>query len=165
MPTMLFEVAYALYFILPAYFANAAPIIFGGDRPVDGGKLFVDGKPLFGSHKTVRGFFSGLIVGTLVSFFLHTLFNYNLLLGFSLSLGALVGDLLHSFVKRRIGLAPGASLPVADQLDFILGSIFFSIPISAPSMLTILMLVIITPPIHVSTNILAYCLGIKKTPW
>ena len=165
MPMMLGEVAYALYFILPAYFANAAPIIFGGGRPIDGGKKFVDGKPLFGSHKTIRGFCSGLVVGTIVSFFLYILFQYSLLLGFTLSLGALVGDLLHSFLKRRINIAPGASLPVADQLDFILGSILFSIPVSAPSSLTILALVIITPPIHLSTNILAYVLGVKNRPW
>jgi CDP-2,3-bis-(O-geranylgeranyl)-sn-glycerol synthase len=162
---MFSEVAYALYFILPAYFANAAPIVFGGGRPIDNNKLFLDGKPLFGSHKTIRGFCSGLVVGTLVSFFLFIRFRYNLLLGFSLSLGALVGDLLHSFIKRRINIAPGALLPVADQLDFILGSIAFSIPVFIPSLPTILILVIITPPIHLLTNYFAYALGVKDTPW
>ena len=164
MPIIL-ELAYALYFILPAYFANAAPIIFGGGRPIDGGRKFWDGKPIFGSHKTIRGFCSGLLVGTLASFLLSIIFQYDLLLGFMLSWGALMGDLSHSFIKRRMNLAPGALFPVADQLDFIIGSIIFSIPVSPPSLLTILILVIATPPIHLSTNLAAYVLGVKDTPW
>lgn len=42
-----------------------------------------------------------------------------------LSLGALIGDLTESFIKRRIGFPPGASLPVADQLDFVAGALLF----------------------------------------
>jgi CDP-2,3-bis-(O-geranylgeranyl)-sn-glycerol synthase len=45
----------ALLFIGPSYVANAAPLLFGGGRPLDGGRNFVDGNPIFGSHKTVRG--------------------------------------------------------------------------------------------------------------
>jgi len=76
------DVGYALWFIFPAYCANAVPVIFGGGRPVDFGKIFLDGKPILGSHKTLRGFFSGLLVGTLVGFlqtliFQHVLFQYD----------------------------------------------------------------------------------------
>ena len=165
MPITFVEVVYALYFIFPAYCANAAPIIFGGGRPIDAGRKFLDGKPLFGPRKTIRGFCAGLLVGTLVCLLLNALFQYDLLLGFMLSLGALVGDLAESFIKRRLNLAPGASFPIADQLDFVFGSLLFSIPVSPPPLPIILIIIIITPPIHVSTNFLAYVLGVKRTPW
>jgi len=168
------EIGYALYFIFPAYCANAAPVIFGGGQPIDFGKLFWDGKPILGSHKTLRGFFSGLVVGTFVGF-LQTLlfqyvlfqydarFRYDVLLGFMLSLGALVGDLIESFIKRRLDLPPGSSLPVADQLDFVAGAFLFSLPVSPlPSLLTIVIIVVVTPPVHFLTNVLADLLGVKR---
>jgi len=178
MQSLLYEVAYALYFILPAYSANAFPVILGGGRPIDGGRTLSDGKPLFGPHKTVRGFLAGLVTGTIVSLVLNAALQYDLLLGFTLSLGALLGDLFHSFVKRRIGIPAGSPLPVADQLDFVLGALLFSLfvphsqpplyllPIPPPSFLTTaIIVIIITPPIHLLTNLLAYLFGAKKTPW
>jgi len=162
MPITILDVVHALLFIFPAYCANAAPVIFGGGFPIDGGKTFLDGKPIFGSHKTFRGFLSGLVVGTLVGFVQGNLFQYNVLLGFTLSMGALAGDLLGSFFKRRLGLPPGATLPIADQLDFILGAFLFSLPFSPPSLVIVLIILIITPPIHLLTNFLAYLLGVKK---
>ena len=165
MPITILDVAHALLFIFPAYCANAAPVIFGGGYPIDGGKTFLDGKPIFGSHKTFRGFLSGLVVGTLVGFVQGTLFQYNVLLGFTLSMGALAGDLVGSFFKRRLDLPPGATLPIADQLDFILGAFLFSLPFSPPSLIIVLIILIITPPIHLLTNFLAYLLGVKKRLW
>lgn len=167
------DLARALYFIFPAYCANAIPVIFGGGHPLDAGKTFFDGKPILGSHKTFRGFFFGLIVGTLVGF-LQTLlsqyvlfqydvqFRYDVLLGFMLSLGALVGDLIESFIKRRLDLPPGSSLPVADQLDFVAGALLFSLLVSPPSLAMAIIIVVITPPIHLLTNYLANVLGVKR---
>lgn len=165
MPITILDVAHALLFIFPAYCANAAPVIFGGGFPIDGGKTFIDGKPIFGSHKTLRGFFSGLIVGTLVSFVQGALFQYNMLLGFTLSMGALAGDLAESFFKRRLDLPPGSDLPIADQLDFILGALLFSLLVSPPPLPIVIIIVIITLPIHLLTNFLAYLLGVKKKLW
>lgn len=150
----------ALYLIFPAYCANAVPVIFGGGRPIDGGRNFRDGRPVLGPRKTFRGFFAGLIIGTLVGFL-----QGHVLLGFMLSLGALTGDLVESFIKRRLGRPPGASFPVADQLDFVLGALLFSIPVAPPSLPVALTIVIVTPPIHLLTNFLAYLLGVKKEPW
>lgn len=165
MPITILDVAQALLFIFPAYCANAAPVIFGGGFPIDGGKTFIDGKPIFGSHKTLRGLFSGLIVGTLVSFVQGALFKYNMLLGFTLSMGALAGDLAESFFKRRLDLPPGSDLPIADQLDFILGALLLSLLVSPPPFSIVIIIVIITLPIHLLTNFLAYLLGVKKKLW
>ncbi|MBX5326655.1 MAG: CDP-2,3-bis-(O-geranylgeranyl)-sn-glycerol synthase [Candidatus Bathyarchaeia archaeon] len=155
----------ALVFIFPAYCANAVPVIFGGGLPIDGGRLFRDGKPIFGAHKTWRGLVSGLVVGTLVGFGLSLLIEYSVLLGFVISLGALLGDLAEAFFKRRLGFAPGASFPVADQLDFVVGALVFSLFVSPPTLLVALIVLVITPPIHLLTNLLAYVVGVKKEPW
>ena len=167
MTVTIIDIAAALWFIFPAYCANAAPVIFGGGQPMDFGKRFFDGKPLFGSHKTVRGFLAGLIVGTLVLFeqvlFKYsTQFQYSILLGFVLSLGALTGDLIESFIKRRLNRVPGSFLPVADQIDFILGAFLFSIPVSPPSLPAVLIILLITIPIHFLTNLGAALLNIKN---
>ncbi len=167
------DIVYALYFIFPAYCANAIPVIFGGGRPIDDGRTFLDGKPIFGAHKTFRGFFAGLLIGTLVGALQSVigesssmpLFEYPLLLGFTTSLGALLGDLLESFIKRRLNLSPGAPFPVVDQLDFVIGALLFSLIVSPPSLTTALLIIIMTPPIHLLTNFMAYLLGVKKTPW
>jgi len=157
------EVVYqALYFIFPAYCANAAPVIFGGGTPIDRGKTFRDGRPILGPRKTFRGFFAGLAIGTLVGLLQNP---NNVLLGFALSLGALTGDLIESFFKRRLNLPPGASFPMADQLDFIAGALLFSLLVSPPSLTVALVILVITPPIHLLTNIFAYLLKLKKEPW
>jgi len=157
------DVGYALLFIFPAYCANAAPVIFGGGLPMDFGKVFWDGKPLFGKNKTFRGFLAGLAVGTFVGFVQNALFEYSVLLGFMVSLGALVGDLSESFIKRRLDIPPGSPLPIADQLDFVAGALLFSLPVSPPdSLITVLVIIVITPPIHILTNFLASRLGVKR---
>jgi len=161
----------ALAFILPAYCANALPVITGGGLPIDFGKNFFDGKPIFGKNKTFRGFFSGLVVGTAVGFVESTFLNYpkgvqGVLFGFLLSLGALSGDLTGAFIKRRLGLNPGDLLPVIDQVDFIVGAILFSIPLRIvlrPEL--IIAVLIVTLPIHLLTNFVAYKLGLKSNPW
>ena len=158
----------ALKFIFPAYCANAIPVITGGGYPVDFGKKFFDGKPIFGKNKTFRGFFSGLIVGMTVGFVESAFFpDYPFLFGLLLSLGALLGDLTGAFVKRRLGLAPGDLLPVIDQVDFVIGAILFSLPLHLQVLSgeLILVVLIITPLIHLATNFSAYKLGLKSNPW
>jgi CDP-2,3-bis-(O-geranylgeranyl)-sn-glycerol synthase len=155
----------AIKFIFPAYCANAIPVITGGGYPVDFGKNFFDGKPIFGKNKTLLGFFYGLVVGTVVGLVESIVFGYPLLFGLVLSLGALLGDLTGAFVKRRLGLAPGALLPVIDQVDFIVGAIVFSFFIMTLSWELILVVLIISPPIHLLTNFAAYKLGFKSNPW
>jgi CDP-2,3-bis-(O-geranylgeranyl)-sn-glycerol synthase len=165
------EIFNSLYYIFPAYCANGAPVLFGGGRPIDKGKKFVDGKPLFGSHKTVRGFVSGVFIGTLVGWAQYALApkvglpQGNFSIGLSLSIGALVGDLLGSFIKRRLDLEPGASLVIFDQLDFVLVAMLFSFFVEPPSLNVILIVTILTGPIHLIVNFLAYILRLKKTPW
>lgn len=155
----------ALLFIGPSYVANAVPLLFGGGNPLDGGRNFIDGKRIFGSHKTVRGFFAGVIAGTIMGV-AESLVDSNLLLGgFMIALGAVLGDLLGAFVKRRLKMKPGSPFPVVDQLDFVLGGLILGSLIFPMSWAAILLVVLVTLPIHLGTNFGAYLLGIKKTYW
>ena len=164
---VLWIIVEALKFILPVYCANAVPVLAGGGLPLDLGKGFIDGKPVFGKNKTVRGFFVGLFVGTSAGLAETVAFGFPLLFGPLVSLGALSGDLLGAFVKRRLGLAPGRLLPVVDQIDFILGALLFSLPLGLTTLSweVAAMALVITPPIHLLTNYCAYKLELKNNPW
>lgn len=154
-------VARTVYFFLPAYLANAAPVIFGGGAPLDRGRVFGDGKPLFGSHKTLQGTISGILVGTVTG-----LVQGELTRGFLLACGAIGGDLINSFVKRRINLTPGAPFPVFDQLSFIVLAVaLVSLVPPPPSWDMIIVILIATLPIHFLSNLFSFILKMKKKPW
>jgi CDP-2,3-bis-(O-geranylgeranyl)-sn-glycerol synthase len=141
-------------------------LLFGGGRPIDAGKFFSDGQRILGDHKTVRGFAAGLGVGLIVGVFESVLISQNLLgVAVLASLGALVGDIAGAFAKRRLRIEPGGSLPVLDQLDFVIGATLFVLPIIRLSLWTALILLLVTPPIHLLTNVGAYLLGLKSTYW
>jgi len=155
----------ALKLIFPAYCANAVPVLFGGGLPLDFGKNFYDGKPIFGKNKTFKGFFSGLATGTIVGIVESVLFGYPTYLGFLLSLGALTGDLAGAFLKRRIGIPPGGILPIIDQIDFVVGALIFAVPLNVLSTEVVVAVLVITPPLHLLTNFAAYKVRLKSTPW
>lgn len=158
--------ATAVWFILPAYVANATPVVFGGGRPIDGNRKFMDGRPIFGAGKTMRGFAAGLLAGTLTGCIQAAFGGQELaFVGFLLSLGALVGDLFGSFIKRRLNLPRGSQAPGLDQLGFLLVAIGFAAPIKIPTPEVFATLLIITPPLHLGTNYCGYRLRLKDRPY
>jgi len=153
--------AETIYMYLPAYIANATPVILGGGGPLDGGRNWVDGKPLLGDHKTVWGTLSGLAAGFLVG-----LVQRNLARGVLLAVGAIGGDLVVSFFKRRFDLKPGALLPIADQMGFIVFAVILvSLAEPAPAWDRAIGILAATLPIHYLTNVFAWLLKLKSTPW
>ena len=156
----------ALKFVFPAYCANAIPVLVGGGASMDFGRTLRDGRPIFGRNKTFRGFFAGLAVGSAVGVVESYLFGYFIAFGFLVSLGALIGDLAGAFVKRRVGIPPGGLLPLVDQVDFVIGAILFSFltPMTRSWELYVAV-IIITPPVHLLTNYVAYRLKLKNNPW
>lgn len=80
--------------------------------PVDGGRLWTDGQPIFGSHKTIRGIVAGSIIGAL-SF---PLLDLPIGVAAITAVLAMTGDLLTSFTKRRFRLTSGSESVIFDQL-------------------------------------------------
>lgn len=161
-------IASAIWFILPAYFANAAPVVLGGGPPLDMGKKFLDGRRILGDGKTARGFVGGLIIGTIVGLLqgvARAPLREYLLLGFLLALGALLGDLASSFIKRRLGIERGGAAPGLDQLGFVVAALILASSVKVPSWQVIAVILIITPPIHLATNFIGYKLGLKGRPY
>ncbi len=158
-------VASAFEFIFPAYCANAAPVLGGGGKPIDLGRNFADGKRIFGAHKTFRGFAFGLGIGVGVGIIDCLIFRFPWLFALLTPMGALLGDLVGAFIKRRLNLPPGALLPVVDQIDFVVGALVFALPLSIVSWQLAIAVLLITPPIHLFTNFLAYKAKLKKNPW
>jgi CDP-archaeol synthase len=98
--------------------ANGAPVaakrIFG-DRfswPLDGNFKFIDGRPLFGTSKTVRG----LLVSVVATSVCAPLIGLGATIGFVVAVTAMAGDLFSSFIKRRLALPPSSQAIGLDQI-------------------------------------------------
>lgn len=156
----------ALYIIAPIYCANGAPVLFGGGMPIDRWKTFLDGERVLGDNKTIRGFISGLLVGAIVGLVESVISAAPLFqMAIIASIGALLGDLVGAFIKRRLRINPGKPLLGVDQLDFVAGAIMAVSCFSFPTIGTLVIVFCVTPPIHMFTNLCAYKLGLKSTYW
>jgi CDP-2,3-bis-(O-geranylgeranyl)-sn-glycerol synthase len=98
--------------------ANGAPVIgkkLLGRRfayPLDGGATFFDGRPLFGPSKTVRG----IVLATAATTLAAPLFGLAWQTGALLGASAMLGDLLSSFIKRRLGRPSSSQALGLDQI-------------------------------------------------
>ena len=157
----------AVYIAIPTYVANSTPVLLGDGAPIDRGRNFIDGRRILGDNKTDRGFVCGLLLGSVAALGEATLFaNYALVtVGIVASFGALLGDLFGAFLKRRLDIPPGSPLPVVDQLDFIMGALLLSSPVLRITLGAAVILVIMTVPIHLISNAVAYRLRLKKHRW
>ena len=80
-------------------------------------------------------------------------------------LGAIFGDLVKSFLKRRLGIKPGAPWFPLDQLDFVIGAMLFLwLFVELPGQVVAIVLVV-TPVLHFLVNVIGYVLGLKKVWW
>jgi len=163
------DVTSALLFFLPAYFANTFACIFGGGMPLDLGKNFVDGRRILGDGVTIRGSFfgalTGVVAGLAKAWFQGDLTDYEITLAILLSVGAILGDAIGSFIKRRLGIEKGRPAPLLDQLDFVFGALLLASLITRIQMKTIIILVVLTPFGHLMINMIGYWLKLKDVPW
>ncbi len=181
------DILLAFWFMLPAAVANGAPILTSRfpiidkwNARLDFGKQF-HGRPLLGSHKTWRGLISGIIFATLVLwlqqlFAAHVSWSGNvtagvdygqfpvLLLGPLFGLGALGGDALESFFKRRRGTRDGGAWVPFDQLDYIVGAVLVSLPFVVLSLRQYVLLFIIWFAMHFASTYVGWKLGLKEQP-
>ena len=119
--------------LLPGMIANMTPALLKTkywNTPIN--------ESIFGKNKTRRGFLGAIIVGTL-SYFLFVKYGLIILasdftgglssiifVGFLFSYGAIGGDLIKSFFKRKAGIGPGKSWTPWDQIDYVLGIIILT---------------------------------------
>ena len=176
----------AIWFGLPAWIANATPVLGGGGKAIDGGRFYSDGRRIFGEGKTIRGFIVGIIFGVLTGIgqmlaapYLHPILSqfvtvtadmelilYMLVpVAVLMSFGALTGDLIGSFIKRRVDVKSGNPSPFMDQIGFILMALIFAYPLIQPGSIYVVILILMTLGIHWISNALGYLLGLKKNPW
>jgi CDP-2,3-bis-(O-geranylgeranyl)-sn-glycerol synthase len=96
--------------------ANGLPAIIGlalrPGRPIDAGRAGPDGRPLLGVSKTWRGLAAALAITPLAGVALGVDWR----LGLMIAVGAMIGDLCASFLKRRLGARSGTSMPLLDTV-------------------------------------------------
>jgi CDP-2,3-bis-(O-geranylgeranyl)-sn-glycerol synthase len=154
--------------VIPAMFANATPVIARGRRPIDGGLKFLDGRRLLGDGKTWEGLIAGLVAGAIVGFLLALVLGEPQIayIGLLSSIGAMIGDLIASFIKRRLGMQRGAPAPVLDQLNFYVGAVaLLYIAGFTITPVMFIILAIISGTAHIAANMVAYKLKLKNVPW
>ena len=171
----------SMYFLVPAYAANVAPVFARKidflNYPLDFNRKF-KGQPLLGKHKTFRGFFFGVLSAILMALVQHLLYKtsfgyslslitYNnwLTIGFLLGFGALVGDSFKSFFKRRLKVKPGNRFIPWDQLDFVFGALVFVSIVYIPPVSFIIAALVASFCLHVLAVHCAYYTGIRKEKW
>ena len=177
--TLLTALLAAFWIMVPAYIPNPVAALCGGGTPIDFCRNYTDGRRILGNGKTYRGLICGVLAGVLiglVQIWLVGTYHWDLprqtILSVTLlALGALLGDMGKSFIKRRLGKERGEAWPVADQYDLVVGAFlltlifdpawFFAV-VTLPVLIAIL---VITPVLHRSVNILGYWIKVKKEPW
>jgi CDP-2,3-bis-(O-geranylgeranyl)-sn-glycerol synthase len=172
----------SLWFSVPMYLANMAPVLVKHvpflNIPIDLGKTF-RGKPIFGSHKTFRGFFFGILIAIVVVAVQTYLFGRGgfweyvsivpyemslvVLLGFLFGFGTLVGDAIESFFKRRVGIEPGGSWLFFDQVDYIVGALIFVAPIVVPSLAHIATMLVLGVLFSFASSYIGFHVGLKDS--
>ncbi len=180
-----------LWLLLPTYVANAfATLPRGRGPPMDFGRSWArDGRRIFGPSKSWSGFlFAGfaampicLLEAWLILIAPPDLKLVPVLaptvlgavpLAAILTFGAMTGDALGSFFKRRSGLESGARTLLVDQLPFVLVPIAIGLVVY-PSLFfgvfgvwqAVLWLLIFTLGLHAAFNWVGYWAGLKKVPW
>lgn len=158
-----------VYFMLPAYAANMTPPFLrywkGWNPPI--------AERLLGDHKTVLGFASGVgsaVVVTLVQSriaweggLVHS--EPWLGLGLRFGIGAMTGDSVKSFVKRRVGIAPGQSWIPFDQVDFVIGALALVGSWAALAWLDYVLIFMLSAGGHVLVTHLGYWLRVRDAKW
>ena len=179
-----------LWVLTPVYAANAlATIPRGRGPPMDFGRNWFDGRRILGSSKTWSGFLFGTFAAVpiaLLQAWLILIAPPNLQLvphygptvlaavpvAFLLTGGALTGDAVGSFIKRRLRFESGRRVIGLDQLPFVLvpiglglwlyPSIFVPTFFSLEALLWVLLL---TVGLHTLFNWIGFKIGTKKVPW
>ncbi len=176
--SFLFLVLQLVYLLVPAAFANMAPPLTKpllsrlAQSPIDGGLKF-RGRPVLGSHKTWGGTLMGILAGILAAFIQHLLSpSFSMLelvdysdwavIGLLLGAGAIIGDLVKSFLKRQLNIKPGQTWVPFDELDFIIGALVFLSPYYFAGWINTFLILAVAFIGHILINLIGFYLHIRK---
>ncbi|MCG6941371.1 MAG: CDP-archaeol synthase [Thiohalocapsa sp.] len=147
--------------------ANGAPVLVSRllrgrwRTPLDLRVRLADGRRLLGASKTWRG----LLAALLVSAALAPLLGLSLGVGLAAGALAMAGDLLSSFAKRRLGLAPSSRVPLLDTVpEALLPGLGLMLPLGLDAT-DLLLLVILFTVFDMLASPLLYWLHIRRQPW
>ncbi|NQT33309.1 MAG: CDP-archaeol synthase [Candidatus Omnitrophica bacterium] len=145
--------------------------------PIDFGVKW-HGNEIVGKNKTWRGIIVGIVTGILVagaqailyfnvSFFReNTLVDYGkinfIVIGALMGGGALLGDLLESFIKRRLNKPSGKPWFPWDQMDWIIGAILLSSIVYVPPFKVAITTILLYVVVHLCSDRVVCWMGIKK---
>ena len=160
----------------------ASPLSRPFDVPLDGGRTW-RGRRLFGDNKTFRGFVV-MVPATALSFALlaaawpHSAADHLWTLsaaeygglGAWAGFGFMAGELPNSFLKRQLGVAPGATaagriggplLALVDRCDSVVGAMLFLSLIVPVPITTWALVALIGPALHGCFSVAVFLLGGK----
>ena len=155
------------YLVVLILVANGAPIlirnIFGdiANYPLDAGKTLADHYPVFGRSKTWRGVFASVILTVITALLL----NYDLVFGLIVAVLAMVGDLLSSFIKRRLKLQPSRMAPLLDQVPESLLPALYMMQVLSLEWTDVLFIVVAFIILELVLSKILYRLGIRQRPY
>lgn len=147
--------------------ANGAPVIARralGDylrQPVDCGWRFADGRALLGGSKT----WAGLVAGVAASALLGPAVGLPARLGAAIGLSAMAGDLLSSFIKRRLGRPPSARAVGLDQIPESLAPALVAAGPLALTVTDVAFIVVAFCILELVLSRLLYIVGVRKHPY
>lgn len=156
----------ALKLFVMLVLANGAPVVAAKvfrrrwSAPVDAGLHGFDGRPLLGKSKTWRGITSGALCCALFALATGHGFVFGLLFG----LLALAGDLLSSFIKRRLGLKSSARMPWLDQVPEAAFPVLLAMAWGLVDVWVALFVVVFFTLANMWISPLLYRLGIRRQP-
>ena len=128
---------------------------------VDFGCKLSDNKRIFGFSKTWRGIFAALVVTSVAAWLL----GYSLGMGLLVAVYAILGDLLSSFIKRRLAMAPSSAAPLLDQMPESFFPAFMMMQIFNLEISSVILLVFIFIMMQLTISHVLYLWGIRKRPY
>jgi CDP-2,3-bis-(O-geranylgeranyl)-sn-glycerol synthase len=149
------------------------------DKEIDFGKKFL-GQPILGSHKSWRGALLGIVIGLLAALIQGYLYQFPVIqrislidygqinifiFGLLISTGAVLGDLIFAFIKRRLKMKPGARFIPFDQTNYVIGSAIFLTVIFKIGIIVWITVFILTFLLHIIANRIGYHLKLNRAKW
>lgn len=147
--------------------ANGAPIIarhlFGDccTWPIDGGLKTAGGAPLLGPSKTLRGLVAAVVLTAAIASLLGIDWQWGTAIGGL----AMLGDLIASFIKRRLGYPPSSQALGLDQIPESLVPLLVIAPAFGLKVWSIFLIVLAFSVVVPLLSRLFYLVGIRRRPY